>query len=95
MLRQSRVIPGRLWAELVQKRYIVPTSKRSAVLREGVVAFLIDGHLQLIDTATGQGVWINTSWYGVLRAAMYDQRGQDMTPEEHQREVQRQYCDRY
>ena len=94
-LRQARVIPGRLWVELVQKRYIVPTSKRSAALREGVVALLVDGNLQLIDTQSGAGIWIKTSWYGVLRAALYDQRGPNLTPEEHQREVQKGYCDRY
>ncbi|MCI0662604.1 MAG: hypothetical protein L0220_16170 [Acidobacteria bacterium] len=66
-----------------------------AVPRDGVTAVLIDGGLQLIDTATGQGVWIKTSWYGVLRAAMYDQRGPRISKEERQREVEAQYCDRY
>lgn len=92
---EAPTVPGPQWKDFLQRGLIVKIGKCLAAPRLGVIAYLAEGQIQLIDTATGHSYWIKTSWYGIFRQALYSQRGPDLSPEAHTREVQAQYCDRY
>lgn len=85
-------VPNAEWADYLRRGLIERISARVARLRSGVEIVWENGRHLLRDLARKIEVSIPSSWRLVDRAAIYDQRGPRLSPEEMQREIQADYC---
>jgi hypothetical protein len=90
--REPHTLAAYLWAHYVRQGWLRATSRRRAELAPGIIGYLEDGTLRLVDTARRIGVSIPSSWRLVERAALYSLQGAQLTPEQMQRAVQEQYA---
>jgi hypothetical protein len=85
-------VPSAEWADYLRRGLIVRVSQRVARLPRGVEIIWENGRYLLCNLARKIEVSIPSSWWLVDRAAIYDQRGPRLSPEEMQREIQADYC---
>lgn len=84
-------VPAYKFHQYVANRLLVRTGKRTSRPRKGVKAWIEEGALRLLDTLSGVGPCIPSSWRWVELMAIYCDIGPRLSPAEMQREVQRQY----
>jgi hypothetical protein len=88
-------VPNAEWGDYLRRGLIVLVSKRVARLRMGVEIVWENGRYLLCDLSRNIEVSIPSSWRLVNEAAIYDQRGKALSPQEMQREIQADYCRRF
>lgn len=84
-------VPADWWRHFVAQGWLIPTSKRAARLRPGIIVRFVNGMIRLLDFATEITASIPSSWRMIERCALYAMNGPRLSAEGMQREIWAQY----